>query len=167
MRIVRAHPLELAAFAPFGEVLDAAAGPGRPVNQGRGRRVDVAPRLAHDPAAARPVAAVYRLAGSALPLAVEVLERHALSSQVFWPLDGARAVLAVAPSLPDGSPDAARLAAFVSGPGQGFHYLPGTWHAPLFALDRAAAFAMHMWEAGTARDCEEFPLPEAVLIAGD
>ncbi|HYG89366.1 MAG TPA: ureidoglycolate lyase [Azospirillum sp.] len=165
--IVRAHPLAPVLFAPFGEVLDAGVAQGRPVNQGRGQRVDVAPRLAHDPAAVRPAAAVYRLAGSSLPVVVGVLERHTLTSQVFWPLEGARAVIAVAPNLPDGAPDVSRLSAFLSGPGQGFHYLPAVWHAPLFALDVAGSFAMHMWETGTDRDCEEFPLPQPVFITWD
>lgn len=165
MKIVRLQPLTAIAFAPFGEVLEAGAGAGRPVNQGRGRRLDVAPRLAHAPAA-RPAQAIYELSGSALPLALEILERHPLTSQVFWPLEGARALIAVAPNLPDGSPDISRLAAFTSGPGQGFHYLPGIWHAPLFALENDAGFAMQMWEMGDARDCEEFWLEEPVEIAG-
>lgn len=164
VRRLVAQPLTAASFMPFGEVLEAGAGVGRPVNQGRGRRIDVAPRLAHAPAAARPAQAIYRLSGSSLPLTLQMLERHPLTSQVFWPLEGARALIAVAPDLADGTPDLARLAAFTTGPGQGFHYLAGVWHAPLFALGRDASFAMQMWETGDARDCEEFSLQEPVEI---
>lgn len=142
------------SFARFGQVISARGLQGKPVNEGRGQRLDVGAELTHHTGAARPALAIYQLAASSWPVAVRALERHRLSAQMFLPLAGASYLVVAAESLPDGAPDPASAAAFIACQGEGIVYAPGVWHFPLAALERPAEFAMLMWESGTPADCE-------------
>jgi ureidoglycolate lyase len=149
------------AFAPFGRVLDGAGARPLLVNQGRATRRDL---LDFAGGTGRTALARYDVAGSALPLEIALLERHRLSDQVFFGLDGATALVVVAGSEADGSPDLTRARAFIAGPETPFLYAAGTWHAPLFALAGGGAFLMAMHESGTPADCETFELRAPVRV---
>lgn len=171
LRLLRAEPLAAAAFSPFGEVVAADRLSSRPVNEGRGLRMDL-PSIrpaAGEPSAGpnRPqdVVSVYEIAPSALPVHVALVERHPLSAQLFFALDAARWIAVVMPPRPDGSPDGAAARAFVGTAGQGLVYAPGVWHMPLVALDRTGRFLMRMREDGSAQDCLEHVLSEPLDVA--
>jgi len=146
MRII-AQPLSEAAFAPYGDVLQAPSDFGRTYFEKglQNARAGAWPSLSVTHS--RPLAN--------LPLEAKVLERHEFSSQSFVPLDVARWLVVVAPAAADGGPDPSRAVAFSVQPGQGVTYHMGTWHHPLTALDRPARFAVFMWRDGTGKD-EEF-----------
>jgi ureidoglycolate lyase len=146
MRIF-AQPLSEAAFAPYGDVLEAPRGFGRTYFEKglQSARPNAWPSLSV--AHVRPLAT--------LPLEATVMERHEFSSQSFMPLDVARWLVVVAPSGAYGGPDPSGAIAFVVQPGQGVTYHMGTWHHPLTPLDRPARFAVFMWRDGTSKD-EEF-----------
>ena len=146
MRII-AQPLSEAAFAPYGDVLEAPREIGRTYFEKglQSARPKAWPSLS--------VAHVKPLAK--LPLEAKVMERHEFSSQSFMPLDVGRWLAVVAPSGADGGPDPSGAVAFLVQPGQGVTYHMGTWHHPLTALDRPARFAVFMWRDGTTAD-EEF-----------
>ena len=61
------------------------------------------------------------------------MERHALGTQTFVPLNGVRYVVVVAGG--GDRPDPATLAAFFVGGHQGITLRAGTWHHALLALD--------------------------------
>jgi ureidoglycolate lyase len=155
------EPLTFHAFAPFGRLLDGRAAPGRPVNQDRGTRCDLA---SFDGQPGRVTLSRYDLRASELPLEVAVLERHRASDQAFFSLCGAEALVVVTGAAPDGSPDPAAARAFISGPATPFLYSAGTWHAPLFALGRDGAFLMVMRETGTPADTEIVELPAGLRV---
>lgn len=142
-----AGPLTAAAFAPYGDVLDAPVEPGRSYFEaglGNGRP--------H----ARPSFSMSNRAPSAgLPVEVKELERHEFSSQTFVAIDAARWLVVVCPHAASGGPDIVRAVAFIAHGGQGVTYRPNTWHHGLTVLDRPARFAIFMWRDGTAGD-EEF-----------
>lgn len=154
-RTLRAQPLTAVAFAPFGGVIEAGTSSGRPVNQGRGRRIAGAHDLAHQDGTV-PVIDLYQIAPSRLPFALDCLERHPLSCQIFTPMTCARYLVVVAPSDAQGRPVLSGAAAFVASHAQAVCYNRGVWHAPMFALDAPALMTMTMWEAGGGADCEEF-----------
>lgn len=166
-RTLRTEPLTREAFAPFGDVITAGAGPGRDTNLGTAVRFDWTAALENTREAARPNLAVFRATPQALPFRVTLLERHPCSSQVFAPLVADRWLVIVAPELPGGTADAARLRAFVARAGQGVHLRRGLWHHPIVVLDRAADLLMLAWEDGTARDCEERKLDAPVDVVAD
>lgn len=155
--IIRAESLTAARFAPFGTVADAGgADRGQSVNQGRARRVPGIDDLSHEAAATTPVLDFYRIAPSTLPFALTCLERHPLSSQVFMPMMPASFLVVVAAEDRRGRPDLSRVMAFIGDGTQVVHYRRGTWHAPMIALGAPCVMTMLMWQAGDARDCEEF-----------
>lgn len=157
-RTIRATPLSVEGFAPFGDVVSAGLRVGAAANQGTAIRFDRCAQLASTRPGASPNLAVFRAAPQALPLTVELLERHPCSSQAFLPLTCARLLVIVAPTRPDGAPDLDGLRAFVCGPGQGINYHTGVWHHPIVALDAPAELAMLAWEDGSALDCVEHAL---------
>ena len=147
MRTLRSEPLTSAAFAPFGEVLEAPGQPGRAffdASLGDGRT------------SARPSLSIARCLPVLAPmLQVTQLERHAFSSQSFMPMAGGRWLVIVCPHGADGEPDAAAARAFAARPDQGVTYRRDTWHHGLTVLDRPACHAIFMWRDGGAGD-EEF-----------
>lgn len=153
-------PITPANFRSFGSL----AGEGlasSPMNQGRGRRQD----LAVFPAAGiRSVVSRSELVPSRLPFHVAVLERHPDTDQLFVPLGSSLALVIATPSLLDGSPDLSGAEAFLADAETPFVYAAGTWHAPLVALDRAGLFLMSMTETGTARDCEFFEVAQSFTV---
>ena len=148
-------PLTQAAFARFGTVIEVG-GESAAVNQGRGRRFDLALDLAvADPRAARLVSAIYSIAASSLPFTLGVIERHPLSPQLFYPNRAGRFLVCVFDAQADGEPDFDAAHAFVGSAAQGIVYHPGVWHGPLVALDTPADFMMQMWQCDGPLDCEE------------
>lgn len=157
MRQVVAEPLTAEAFAPFGQVLTLPDAPGR---------VDYSSYLENRRPGARVCFRTSMADAAALPLTARVMERHALSSQSFLPIDVARYLVLAAPAAGPDAPDTAALRAFIAGPRQGINYRAGTWHHPMTALDRPAVFATVMWVDGGPQDEEFVDLPAPVEIVG-
>lgn len=88
------------------------------------------------------------------PAVVGAVERHLYSSQTFVPMNGAKSLIAVCPSAPDGEPELADLRVFVAQGGQAVHYNAGTWHAPLCTLDQPGEYVMLRWDDGSIDDTE-------------
>jgi len=155
MRQIMAEPLTAEAFAPFGEVIEAPAGPGRR---------QFGDRLANERNDARPRIGMSRVAPHpGGPVEVREMERHAFSSQSFVALSASRWLVGVAPHGADGGPDTSRLAAFIAGPGQGITFAADVWHLPMTVFDEEALFTVFMWRDGTAGD-EEFVDVDPVTI---
>jgi ureidoglycolate lyase len=135
-RIVAA-PLTAAAFAPFGQVLEAVGPPDRLINRGLcGRWHDVA-RL--DFEAGRAGISIFRAEPRRLPLVLDLVERHPLGSQAFVPMTADPFLVVVAPDR-DGRPGAPL--AFLTAPGQAVNFARGTWHGVLAPLAPPGLFAV-------------------------
>jgi len=150
VNVVHVQPISAEAFSPFGRVLGAAPG---------GLRTDHRDLVRNLRPQARPSLAQVRAddLGGRQSLEVAMLERHAYSSQTFFPLDVGRYLVAVCGGGEDG-PDPATLLAF-SVPGNvGIHYHPGTWHMGIGALAGSGDFLMLVHEDGTPGDCEFRPV---------
>jgi ureidoglycolate lyase len=126
-------PLTSTAFAPYGTVLQAPGGTGRPVNGGTSQRFDLIDDLQLQGHGGRPMLAIFRARARRFPHTVDQMERHALGSQSFVPLGARRFVIVVACAGP--APDAHELAAFITDGEQGVTLAPGTWHHALLAVD--------------------------------
>lgn len=163
MRTIRAEPLTPEAFAPFGQVLQTPKSGEATANQGTAVRLDRVALLLNTRGGCPPNLAMIRALPQGMPLPLRLLERHPCSSQAFIPLKCSRYLVVVAPSIGSG-PDWPKLRAFVARAGQGINYTAGTWHHPFTALDEPADLAMLAWEDGSARDCEEVKLPEAITV---
>jgi ureidoglycolate lyase len=137
-RTIGIEPLTAAAFATFGDVIEAAGQPTRLINGDRcGRYHDLARLDFGDDG--RAGISVFRSEPVTLPLTLDLMERHPDGSQAFLPLSTDPFLVVVAPD-DNGTPGRPR--AFLTAPGQGVNYLRGTWHGVLTPLDRPALFAV-------------------------
>jgi ureidoglycolate lyase len=148
---IRIQPLTAEAFAPFGDVLDCAGDPTKLINNGMcGRYHD---RAKLDFSDGRAGISLFKAKLRALPMRLELVERHPEGSQAFLPLDSAPFVVVVAPDE-NGKPG--RPLAFITSPGQGVNYHRGVWHGVLAPVSGNGLFAV-VDRIGSGANLEEFP----------
>ncbi|EJU04387.1 allantoicase [Dacryopinax primogenitus] len=178
VRTIPAEPLTSAAFAPFGQVLQAWADPANApegivhtlANGGTAVKYHrLAPITSSYPegSAAFTGISVYRstpaegaVLGATWP--VKVLERHPHTNQAFIPMgrtahpEGEEALspngyylVAVAETGEDDKPNLSTLKAFVASTSQGVMYNQNTWHHPMCVLGSAIDFACIETQIGT------------------
>ncbi len=131
-RTIRPQPLTAAAFAPFGDVLQAT-GDFRLINAGLCRRHDDRARIDIE---GRAGISLFDAAPRSLPYAFDLIERHPLGSQAFVPMTEAPFLVIVS----DG-PDAVPRA-FLTDGAQGINLCRGTWHGVLTPLAAPGRFAV-------------------------
>lgn len=162
MKTLLPEPLTAAAFAPFGEVIAAAAATRHyAINGGNTERYHDLARLEPGPDG-KLIVSLFRGQPRALPFAIEMLERHPLGSQAFMPLGDQPYLVVVAPPGPPPGPD--DLRAFLAQPGEGVNYAPGTWHHPLLALNEVSDFLV-IDRSGPGNNCEETVIAPAVALS--
>ncbi|MEQ9041860.1 MAG: ureidoglycolate lyase [Silicimonas sp.] len=137
MTDIRIRPLDAAAFAPFGDVLDCAGQPDRIINQGLcGRYHD---RARVDFGDGRAGISLFRAEPRTLPLRLDMVERHPDGSQAFVPMSMDPFLVVVAPDE-NGRPGTPL--AFETIPGQAINFHRGTWHGVLTPLHAPGLFAV-------------------------
>jgi ureidoglycolate lyase len=160
---LRPEPLTAAAFAPFGDVIEIAAGASpRVINEGTAERFEGLARLQGEPGVSFTLA-VMRAQPRRLPMPLRLLERHRQASQAFVPWSGGAYLVVVAPA--GDRPSATTIRCFRATGRQGVNYRPGTWHHPLLALDTVSEFlvADQAGPAGAA-DCEEIVIDHLGVV---
>ena len=149
-RVIHTEPLTADAFAPFGDVLEAVGAPDRIINQGHcGRFHD---KALLDFSNGRAGISLFRADARALPLMLDMVERHPQGSQAFLPMTADPFLVIVAPDA-DGEPGSPR--AFLTKPGQGVNYHRGTWHGVLTPLHPPGLFAV-VDRIGDGANLEEY-----------
>ena len=133
-------PLTRERFAPYGDVIEAAAGRSAPMNTARFERFDDLCRVETDAGGRVAISIARCRLTTALPYRFDTVERHPHGSQAFVPLNGSRFVVVVAP--PSESVEANDLAAFVTNGRQGVNYHRNTWHGVLTPLAPPGLFAV-------------------------
>jgi len=153
--IVALDDLTRENFAPFGDVIQVDGSPHYTINSGYAERyhdlatVDVLER------GGRALISIFRATPRSLPVRIEIMERHPLSSQAFVPLSGIPFLVVVAP--PGDEPAPASLRAFITNGRQGINYRRGVWHHALLALESPCDFLV-IDRAGPGPDCDEVTL---------
>ena len=94
------------------------------------------------------------------PIEIRMLERHPLGSQAFYPVDGGRMLIVVAPP---GELDESQIRAFISAPDQGVNYARGTWHHPLLCLQHPGRFLV-VDRGGEGHNCDEQLLKQPLSV---
>jgi len=154
-------PLTRAAFAPFGEVLESAGATALPINAGTTTRYHDLARVEASGEDGRVLFNLFEGQAWQAPVPIRLLERHPLGSQAFYPVDGARMLIVVAPA---GELDERAIRAFISGPEQGVNYAAGTWHHPLLCLQRPGRFVV-VDRGGSGPNCDEQWLSQALEVS--
>ncbi len=158
---LKTEPLTAAAFAPFGDVLDAT-GDFRLINEGFCQRhhdralVDVAPEVGPGN---RPGISIFKAQPRALPYTFDLIERHPEGSQAFLPMSEQPFLVIVAEG-PEATPRA-----FLTTGAQGINLHRGTWHGVLTPLHEPGLFAV-VDRIGQTPNLEEYRYPEAFTVLG-
>ncbi|PLL14195.1 Ureidoglycolate hydrolase [Tabrizicola sp. TH137] len=155
MREIRTEPLTPAAFAPFGDVLEAT-GDFRLINAGLCRRHHDRATLDFGPDG-RAGISVFKAEPRALPYSFDLIERHPDGSQAFLPMTADPFLVIVAES------PAHRPRAFLTDGTQGINLHRGTWHGVLTPLHPPGLFAV-VDRIGATPNLEEHRYPEAWVV---
>ncbi len=155
------EPLSRAAFAPFGEVIEADPARMRLINGGTTERHHAlaAPEAAGE--GARVIINIFRGAPRRFPYALDMMERHPLGSQSFSPLGG-QPFLVIVSEDEGGRPGRPRV--FLARPDQGVNYHRNVWHHPLMALNDVSDFLVVDRE-GPGNNLEEYVFETPYSIA--
>jgi ureidoglycolate lyase len=127
------QPLTAAAFAPFGDVLDAT-GDFRRINDGLCQRHHDLARL--DFGDGHAGISIFNAEPRALPYAFDLIERHPAGAQAFLPMTQHPFLVIVAEN-PTTTPRA-----FLTNGAQGINFHRGTWHGVLTPLHAPGLFAV-------------------------
>ncbi|MEF2070545.1 ureidoglycolate lyase [Consotaella aegiceratis] len=136
--VIRPQKLTSAAFAPFGDVVEADnARQIKLINNGSTTRFhDVAP-VDVTAGGGKALISIFRGKPFGLPFEVRMMERHPLGSQAFVPLSDRPYLAVVAPDQ-GGQPGAPIV--FLVTDRLGVSYARNTWHHPLIALEEVSDF---------------------------
>jgi len=149
------------AFAPFGDVIEAASDSPEQINYGNTKKwadlalVDTADGDGHT------AISMFEGLATRMPLRVEALERHPLGTQAFIPLHGEPFLLLVARA--GDAPKHDEVHAFITNGQQGVNYHKGTWHHYLMAPVDGARFLI-IDRAGPGGNCDFCTLDHALVI---
>ena len=132
-RTIATEPLTAAAFAAFGDVLDAS-GEYRLINEGHCRRHHNRARL--DFTTASPGISIFQAEPRTFPYALTLIERHPKGSQAFIPMTQ-NPFLVITATDPTAKPRA-----FLTNGAQGINLHRGTWHGVLTPLTAPGLFAV-------------------------
>ncbi len=160
-RKVEPTPLTHGAFREFGDVIDInTAGEQQLINEGHTTRFHDMATLDLTAGGGRPSVNIFRSTPLNLPPTLRVMERHPLSSQMFYPLGSSPYLIAVAPA---GDLDPKQIRVFIASAAQGVNYHPGTWHHYSLALNETSDFLV-IDRIGDDENCEEVRLDEQDLV---
>ncbi|MDO9525395.1 MAG: ureidoglycolate lyase [Gemmobacter sp.] len=134
-RTITAQPLTAAAFAPFGDVLDASGTPDKIINAGLCGRFHDRARLDFG-ADGRAGVSVFHAEPRSLPYTFDLIERHPEGSQAFLPMTQHPFLVIVADD-PSSTPRA-----FLTNGAQGINLHCGVWHGVLTPLHAPGLFAV-------------------------
>jgi ureidoglycolate lyase len=162
-RTISVEPLTREAFAPFGQVIETEGANHYPINAGRAERFHDLARVELGGVHARTLISIFRGRHAALPYTLDLVERHPLGSQAFYPLSANPFLVIVAPDE-GGSPGTPR--AFLTRPGQGINIAMNTWHGVLTPLVESSDFLI-VDRGGEGNNLEEhhFAEPWTVVSA--
>lgn len=138
MTAIRSEPLTAAAFAPYGDVLEAAGAADKVINEGWCDRFHDRAGLDFGPGG-RAGISLFRARPRSLPYTCKMLERHPDGSQAFLPM-AAMDWLVIVAADDSGRPGAPRV--FRPAPGQGVNIARNTWHGVLTPLAEPGLFAV-------------------------
>ena len=145
-------PLTKAAFAAYGDVIEADPATMRLINNGTTERYHGLASPVVVGAPERLIFNIFRGQPRSFPHEVGMMERHPFGSQSFMPLSGRPFLVGVSDDE-DGRPGRPKV--FLAQPHQGVNYFANTWHHPLMALGEVSDFLV-VDRDNTAANLEEF-----------
>jgi ureidoglycolate lyase len=127
--VIRPEPLTREAFAPFGDVIEAEGRERVTINQGFAERFNDLAKVDTLTDGGATTISIARGTPQTAPIVLELVERHPLASQMFYPLQDKDWLIVVAPG--EGPPSPHSLRAFRASGRQGINFARNVWHHPL------------------------------------
>jgi len=156
--IVQINPLTKSAFRPFGDVIEMEGAQRIAINQNFAQRFNT---LAHVDVSDEGGSVNISIATAIprpQPIAIKMMERHPLGSQIFYPLEDQPWLVLVC-----GDPhDLNSYRAFQATGQQGINYAKGAWHHPLLVLKPSRFFIVD--RKGPGNNLEEVILPQLFAL---
>lgn len=152
--IVTPEPLTRQSFAGFGDIIDMEGAAPVSINQGYGRRFSDLATIDTGAEAGTTAVGIVEAEPRTWPLRVEIMERHPLGSQIFFPLQDRTWLVLVAQD----PRDPATYRAYRANGRQGVNYARNVWHHPLLVLEPQSLFLV-IDRKGPGNNLEEFHLP--------
>jgi len=161
MQQLEIEPLTAEAFAPFGTVMDTSAAELRMINGGTTERFHALAMADTGTLGGRTILSLFRGQPRQFPYTVDMMERHPLGSQAFFPVTQGDWIAVVAPD--DGGRPGEPRAFLVPGH-VGVQYARNVWHHPLIAVGKVSDFLV-MDREGDGANLEEASYDVPYLIA--
>jgi ureidoglycolate lyase len=136
MRELTPEPLTKTAFAAFGDVVETDGAAPIEINQGFARRCNALANIDVTAGGAAVNISLFDARPRPQPIAIRLMERHPLGSQLFMPLQD-RPWLVVVCTNPY---DLSSYRAFTASGRQGVNYARNVWHHPLLVLGEGERF---------------------------
>ena len=151
---MKIEPLAKAGFAPFGDVIEIDGAQHYSINQGFAERFNDLASVDVEAVNVSIVVANPR----PKPIAITLMERHPLGSQIFYPLQDRPWLVLVC-----GDPkDRKSFRAFSATGLQGINYARNIWHHPLLVLEAESRFLV-VDRKGPGANLEEIQINEIRL----
>ena len=151
---MKIEALTKAGFAPFGDVIEIDGAQHYPINQGYAERFNDLASVDVEAVNVSIVIANPR----PKPIAITLMERHPLGSQIFYPLQDRPWLVLVC-----GDPkDRTSFRAFSATGRQGINYARNIWHHPLLVLEAESRFLV-VDRKGPGTNLEEVRIGEIRL----
>ncbi|MDO6683075.1 MULTISPECIES: ureidoglycolate lyase [unclassified Oceanobacter] len=144
-------PLTRAAFQAFGDVIETADRDHFAINDGYADRFHNLADLDLTEQQGKPLVSIFRARPRPRPIAVDMMERHPLSSQAFIPLCQTPFLVLVAPAGEPPHPD--NLTLFRTNGAQGVNFHRGVWHFPLLVEKENQQFLI-IDRGGEEKNCD-------------
>ena len=157
---IHIEPLEVAEFAPFGDVLDSSGSADKIINQGLCERFHDRAKMDFGPDG-RAGISIFSAQPRSLPYVLDMVERHPEGSQAFIPMTQNAFLVIVAPDE-DGAPGTPR--AFLAAPGQSVNFYRNVWHGVLTPLAAPGLFAV-VDRIGASRNLEEYWFTNKYMVS--
>jgi len=136
MITLKPEPLTAKSFAPFGDVIEIEGAQHYPINQGFAERFNDLARMDVSANGGSVNISIVNAVVRPKPIALKLMERHPLGSQIFYPLQDRPWLVVVCVEPQDNK----SFRAFAASGRQGINYARNTWHFPLLALEDQSRF---------------------------
>lgn len=156
---LRPQPLTRAAFAPFGDVVDADGVTPKIINQGFAERFNDLAQIDVASEGGSTNVSLFTAQPRPLPVRIELMERHPLGCQLFYPLQDRPWLVLVC----EDPADLFSYRAFAATGRQGVNYARYVWHHPLLVFDAGSRFLI-VDRKGPGANLEEVMLEQPLQL---
>jgi ureidoglycolate lyase len=157
--MLKPEPLTKDAFAPFGDVVEIDGHTPLYINQGFALRFDNIARIDVAAEDGQSKVSLFTASPRPTPIEINMMERHPLGSQLFYPLQNKQWLVVVCADPTDSK----TFRAFSATGRQGVNYHRNIWHFPLLVFASESRFIV-VDRIGPGNNLDEVLLEKPLLL---